>query len=202
MAIDRIPDVKFFLALDENMKSNYVRRYTTVALVGVALLAVPQAATAAPGSDKVVVTVVGPPDDLLPDPLPAGQACPDFDLKVVGTNSQTHTVEYRKNGKLVRTIESGMGYDLTYTNLNTGKSVVYKSDFLVTDSVYHGNGIRTVTSTGYFGIIMFPTDRPPGPSTTQYVGRVVYKATQNNDFTIKSVRAQKTDVCAQLRNKK
>ncbi len=45
---------------------------------------------------------------------------------------------------------------------------------------------------------MFPTDVPPGPSTTQYVGTVVYDATPNNDFTIKSVQAKSTDVCKQL----
>lgn len=181
------------------MKSISVRRYATAAaLVGVALFVAPQAATAAPASDKLVVTVVGPPDDLGPITLPAGQACPSFALRIFGTNSQTRTVEYRKNGKLVRTTESGLGYDLTYTNVDTGKSVVYKSDFLVTDTIYHGNGIRTVTSTGHFGIIMFPADRPAGPSTTQYVGTVVYKATKTDRFTITSEQGQETDVCAQL----
>lgn len=181
------------------MKNISVRRYATAAaLVGVALLAAPQAAIAAPSSDRITVTVVGPPDDLGPITLPAGQGCPDFALTVSGTNSQTRTVEYRKNGNLIRTTESGLGYDLTYTNAATGKSVVYGSDFLVTDTVYHGKGLRTVTSTGHFGIIMFPTDRPAGPSTTQYVGTVVYSATKTDRFTIISEQGQETDVCAQL----
>lgn len=178
-----------------------IRRYAVALLLGAALIAAPQAATAAaPAPDKLTVTVKGPPPDLPLTLLEAGKACPGFALTVKGTNSKTRTLEYRdQKGTLVRTVESGNGYNLTFTNAATGKSVFYKSDSIRTVSVYHKDGTRTVTSSGHFAIIMFPTDVPAGPSTTQYVGTVVYDATPTDDFTIKSVNAKSTDVCKQLK---
>ncbi|WP_211877025.1 hypothetical protein [Pseudarthrobacter albicanus] len=75
------------------MTSISIRRYALSVLLGAALIAAPQAATAAaPATDKLTVTVKGPPDDLLVPRLDAGVACPGFALKVKGTNSKTRTL--------------------------------------------------------------------------------------------------------------
>ena len=47
-------------------------------------------------------------------------------------------------------------------------------------------------------IILFPTDTPPGPSTTLYVGRVKYTVDVNFTFTLLQSSGNKTDVCAAL----
>ena len=179
------------------MKMTSARRNALAILLGAALLAAPQAAVASPPT----IEKLGPPADQHYD-LPKGQACPGFGLLVDLTDSQTRTKVF-KNGKgeIIRTIEAGLGYERTYTNKSTGKKVVFPSKFFSTDTKFHKNGLRTVTSTGRFGLILFPTDVPPGPSTTEYVGRVVYTATPTNDFTIKSTKAKEIDVCALLSKK-
>jgi hypothetical protein len=45
---------------------------------------------------------------------------------------------------------------------------------------------------------VFPSDVPAGPSTTLYVGRVVYTVDVNGDFTLVSTRGTATDICAEL----
>ncbi|MHA7223743.1 hypothetical protein ACX80S_15715 [Arthrobacter sp. RHLT1-20] len=184
------------------MKSISVLRYAIPILLGAALFAAPQAATASPSTnkhtDKLSITVTGPPADQHFN-LPAGLACPGFDLLVDLTNSRTSTKTFTtKDGVKVRSIEAGKGYIRTYTNMATGKKIIFPSKFFSADTTFDQNGLGTVTSTGHFGLIMFPTDVPAGPSTTEYVGRVVYTATPNNDFTILSVRAKAIDVCAKL----
>ncbi|MFN8490788.1 MAG: hypothetical protein U0350_24565 [Caldilineaceae bacterium] len=47
-------------------------------------------------------------------------------------------------------------------------------------------------------IILFPTDVPAGPSTTQYVGQVVYTVDAAGVFTLQQVSGQTTDICAAL----
>jgi hypothetical protein len=47
-------------------------------------------------------------------------------------------------------------------------------------------------------LIMFPTDEPAGPSTTLYVGRVVFDADAAFNFTLRSTRGTATDLCAAL----
>lgn len=201
MAIDYNPISNFF-ALDVDMKSISALRYALPILLGAALFAAPQAATASPPTDKhndkLTVTVTGPPADQHID-LDAGLACPGFALHIDLTNSQTHTKTFTtKGGVKVRTIEAGKGYDRTYINKTSGKRAFFPSKFFSADTTFNKRGLATVTSTGHFGIIMFPTDIPAGPSTTEYVGRVVYTATPTNDFHILSVRAKAIDVCAKL----
>jgi hypothetical protein len=189
------------------MKVNSALRYSIAILLGAALFAAPQAATAAPVKDKLTVTVTGPPADLHAV-LKAGDGCPGFALGLDGTNSKTSTETFTKNGVVVRTFQSGIGYRLTYTNLDTKKKVTFPAKFLTEETIFHRNGTRTVTNTGDFGLVMFPTDIPAGPSTTQYTGTLVYTvhtiATPNGPldiFTIIETQATTIDVCAQLARK-
>jgi hypothetical protein len=45
---------------------------------------------------------------------------------------------------------------------------------------------------------MFPTDIPAGPSTTLYVGQLVYTVDPAGVFTVESSRGNSTDICAEL----
>ena len=60
------------------------------------------------------------------------------------------------------------------------------------------DGTTTVTSTGHNGLILFPTDVPAAPSTTQYVGRIVYTVDESGVFTLVSTSGRSTDICAAL----
>jgi hypothetical protein len=185
------------------MKSISALRCALPILLGAALFAAPQAAIAAPSADKtgdkLTVTVTGPRDDDHID-LEAGVACPGFPVHIDLTGSQTRTKTFtNKAGKTVRTIESGNGYVRTYINSDTGKKVVFPSKFFSADTTFDKNGLRTVISTGRFGIVRFPkTDVPPGPAITEYVGRVVFTITPASDIVIKQVEATTIDVCAKL----
>jgi hypothetical protein len=46
-------------------------------------------------------------------------------------------------------------------------------------------------------LILFPTDVPAGPSTTLYVGRVVFTVV-GDVFTLRSTSGTATDICAAL----
>jgi hypothetical protein len=56
----------------------------------------------------------------------------------------------------------------------------------------------TVDALGYNVIILFPTDFPAGPSTTLYVGRVVYTVDAAGVFRIQTHSGPTTDICAAL----
>ena len=48
-------------------------------------------------------------------------------------------------------------------------------------------------------MFLFPTDIPAGPSTTLYVGRVVFDVNPATGvFTLKETRGRATDLCAAL----
>ena len=55
-----------------------------------------------------------------------------------------------------------------------------------------------MTATGHNVLILFPSDVPAGPSTTLYVGRVVYTIGTDGVFTLVSTRGTATDICAAL----
>ena len=52
---------------------------------------------------------------------------------------------------------------------------------------------------GHLVLIMFPSDVPAGPSTTLYVGRVVFDVDNATGvFTLREARGNATDLCAAL----
>ena len=139
--------------------------------------------------------------------VPAGFACPDFNLGIGGTGGKLHTEVFRdKDGNLVRSITAGKGVDLTYTNYGpdpdapvAGESVTIKTAGSVTSTAYNPDGSFTVTATGHNGLILFPTDVPAGPTTTQYIGRIVYTVdTASGVFTLLKTSGQERDICAEL----
>jgi hypothetical protein len=144
----------------------------------------------------------GPPQPVAPpDPMsfPAGIACPDFALQVSWSGGNVHTKEFvDRNGNLVRIITAGKGFLLTYTNLDTGDSVTIRTDGSVSKTTVNPDGTLTVSATGHNGLIMFPTDIPAGPTTTHYIGRIVYTIDQSGVFTLVSTSGSQRDICAEL----
>ena len=130
--------------------------------------------------------------------LPAGVACA-FALGVEGTGDKRIMREFTdRNGNVVRTLAAGKGFTLTFTNLSTGKSLTLPSSGSVQRTTVNNDGTSTVVSTGHNVLILFPTDIPAGPSTTLYVGRVVYTVDASGVFTLQSTSGRATDLCALL----
>jgi hypothetical protein len=95
-------------------------------------------------------------------------------------------------------ITAGKGYSLTFTNLSTGKTLTLDSNGSVQIVKDNGDGTDTVTNLGHNVIILFPTDVPAGPSTTLYVGSVVYTVDAFGVFRIQTHSGTTTDICAAL----
>jgi hypothetical protein len=139
--------------------------------------------------------------------LPVGVGCPEFNLGIEATDGRLVEREFRDaEGTVVRTITAGKGVDLTWTNYGTdasnpvaGESVSVKTAGSVTNTVTNSNNTQTVTGTGHNGLILFPTDIPAGPTTTQYIGRLVYNIDLvTGVFTLVSTTGRERDICAEL----
>ena len=106
---------------------------------------------------------------------------------------------YDKDGNLVRTMTTGKGVDLTFTNLITGTTYRLKANGSNSKTTIDpSTGIATVSATGHNVIILFPTDVPAGPSTTLYTGQVRYTVTPDGVFTLTKTAGSTVDICAQL----
>jgi hypothetical protein len=173
-------------------------RMTLYSLISAAALAALTLTAAQPASADVLI-------------LPVGTACPDFNLGLASTGGNLHTQEFKdKNGNVVRTLTAGKGVVLTWTNYGTdpdhpvaGSSVTIRTDGSVTSTRLNPDGTHTVTATGHNGLILFPGDVPAGPTTTQYIGRIVYTVDDRPDvgtgvFTLLSTSGSARDICAEL----
>jgi hypothetical protein len=130
--------------------------------------------------------------------LPAGLACA-FGLSVeIRGGNQVMKEFVDKNGNVVRMLSAGKGSALSFTNLSTGATFSLKANGSVTHTTVNPDGSSTVATTGHNVIILFPTDVPAGPSTTLYVGRVVYTVDSSGVFTVQQVSGETTDICAVL----
>lgn len=131
--------------------------------------------------------------------FPAGWGC-DFALGInIAPAANRVTREFTdSSGNVVRTISAGRGSTLSFTNVVSGASVGLKSNGSVMKATSNPDGSSTVSATGHNVIILFPTDVPAGPTTTLYVGRVVYTSTAASDFTIVSTSGHARDICAEL----
>ncbi|SLK00889.1 hypothetical protein [Arthrobacter sp. P2b] len=176
------------------MKLATTRRITPSVLLTAALLALSPAAIAVPPEKGDPVPDLGPFD------LPAGEACEDFPLRIEGTDSNATVRIFKdKKGEVVRILQTGRGYTLTYTNLLTLESVTIRPTGSNRRIVENADGTFTVTDTGTAGIILFPGDTPEGPSSTQYYGRLVYTlAADGSTFESLDTTGTSRDICAEL----
>jgi hypothetical protein len=132
--------------------------------------------------------------------LPAGLACLNFDL-TINIDFSDHRVNKTftdENGMPVRMLSAGKGDDLEFVNEATGATFSIKGNGSVSHTTINPDGSTTNSAEGHNVIILFPTDEPPGPTTKQYVGRVVYTATADGVFTLQKVSGRTTDICAAL----
>jgi hypothetical protein len=130
--------------------------------------------------------------------LEAGVACA-FPLHVEGTGDKRIMREFTdRNGNVVRLLSAGKGFTLTFTNDDTGESLTLQSNGSVERTTVNSDGTLTVVSTGHNVLILFPTDIPAGPSTTLYVGQIVYTVDASEVFTLQSTSGTTTDICALL----
>ena len=90
------------------------------------------------------------------------------------------------------------GAALTFTNADTGASLSLKANGSVAHVTLHADRSSTWVITGHNVLVLFPTDSPPGPSTTLHVGRVVFTSDADFNFTVLSVSGKSTDLCAGL----
>jgi hypothetical protein len=65
-------------------------------------------------------------------------------------------------------------------------------------SDYQADGSYTLKLTGQSLVIMFPTDSPPGPSTTLFTGQAVFLVEPGDVYTLQHSKGRQTDVCAAL----
>ena len=153
-----------------------------------ATLAASTVATAAWGDSATTVQI-----------FPAGLACADFDLKVEasGGTIKQHDITDR-SGEVVRVILAGTGPALTLTNLTSGATYSTPSNGSVTHIAVNPDGTLTYRVTGHNILILFPTDVPPGPSTTLYVGQVGFTVDANAVFTVTSMAGRSVDICTAL----
>jgi hypothetical protein len=104
------------------------RRKTRHLALGVAALALASALSVAPAATAGAADVSY---DFL-----AGEAC-DFALHAEGTGGIRITREFTdEDGNLVRILSAGKGFDLTFTNVETGKTLELSSN---------GSVARTIT---------------------------------------------------------
>ncbi len=137
------------------------------------------------------------PPDFTVD-LPAGMAC-TFDLKIEGWGGNRHFKEFTgENDQVVRSLEAGTGSALRFTNVETGKTFSTKSNGAVSHITYNPDGSETDKLTGHNVLILFPSDFPPGPSTTLIAGRLVFTVDTEGVFTVQDVSGKTTDICAAL----
>jgi hypothetical protein len=91
----------------------------------------------------------------------------------------------------------GEGDRLGFTNLETGERLLLTTGGSVAQTTLNPDGSQTVVGTGHNVIVLFPTD-VAGPSTTLYVGRLVFTIDPTGVFAVQSFVGTSTDICAAL----
>src|SRR5262245_46778903 len=115
-----------------------------------------------------------------------GLVC-DFGLRVEGFGPGPQVMKEftDKNGDVVRVLTGGTGFALVFTNRSTGATFSTPANGAVNRVTPSPGELSTLVATGHNVIFLFPTDVPPGPSTTLYVGRVVINFDAANNFTVR-----------------
>lgn len=135
--------------------------------------------------------------------VPAGLGCPNFDLKLTVDEGVNRVFKefHDRNGNLVRVISAGRGATETFTNVLTDISVTFKTGGSVSRTTPNPDGTYTLTLTGHNIVIFFPTDEPPGPRSTLYLGKVVFTISDpvsNTILGIQQTSGKQVDICAIL----
>jgi hypothetical protein len=154
-------------------------------------------AVAAVASAAVIATGVDPAAAVVTE-FPAGIAC-TFPLTVDGVDNRKVHDFTDANGNDVL-LFTGLAGPVSFTNTETEASLTLQAKGAMWRLVTTPDGLTTTfTATGHFVLVLFPTDVPAGPSTTYYVGRVVFSIDNlTGVFTLLETRGTATDLCAAL----
>ena len=132
-----------------------------------------------------------------PFTIPAGIAC-EFQLTLQGLDLG-HIQVRDQLGRAGMVITAGKAGALQFINDSTQANLTVPGKGAVSIRVPNGDGTDTLTLTGHWVIVWFPTDNPVGPSTIQYLGRLVINVAPGEIFTLVSLNGQQlTDICAAL----
>ncbi|HEX5828810.1 MAG TPA: hypothetical protein VFY23_14895 [Candidatus Limnocylindrales bacterium] len=143
-----------------------------------------------------VVAPAAAADD--PYVFPAGMAC-EFPLGYTGTDvGPDNSRDFYEDGTLVWSVVAGRGGTATLINMDTDARLTIGTTGAASRTRYHADGSSTSELTGGWILIMFPTDDPAGPSTTQVLGRIVYDTSSDWVTTLRSVSGRQLDICAAL----
>jgi hypothetical protein len=165
------------------MPINRFRRLATATVLALAAMIV----VAQPASAQVHDVV-----------LPAGIGC-DFELALDNIEGPPLRREFTdRNGNTVR-LFAGKSGAVIYTNLETGESVSFQSrGTRLRETTDATTGTVLLEYSGHVGLVLFPTDVPAGPSTTQISGSLVATVDSSGVFTVQKVQGQQIDICARL----
>jgi hypothetical protein len=141
--------------------------------------------------------VVAQPASAAPIDLPAGLGC-TFPLRIDGGAFPPERTTFTDpNGNPI-TVLAGKSGAVTYTNLDTNKSLTFQSRGTAL-RITELDGTQLLEFSGNVGIILFPSDVPAGPSTTQINGRLVLSFNPATGFTVVlKQEGNQIDVCARL----
>lgn len=130
--------------------------------------------------------------------LPAGEAC-DFPLGLDGGAFPPERKTFTDpNGNLI-VVLAGKSGAVTYTNLDTDESLTFPSRGTALRVTTQSDGTQLLEFSGNVGILLFPSDVPAGPSTTQINGRLVLSFDPKTGFTVVlKQEGNQIDVCAGL----
>ena len=134
--------------------------------------------------------------------LPAGQACAEFGISIDLSvpDQRVEKTFYDRNGNPVRYLSAGKGTQFVFANSATGFTLTVKTGGSVEQITPNPDGTQTWVTTGHELVVLFPTDMPPGPATTLYIGRLVFTLDPSS-FTflgIRSFTGKSIDICAAL----
>jgi hypothetical protein len=134
--------------------------------------------------------------------LPKGQACLDFGVTIdlIGPEHRVARTFFDKNGNPVRFLAAGQGNQFVFTNSASGVTLTVKTGGSVEQKTPNPDGTETWVTTGHELVVLFPTDTPPGPATTLYIGRLIFKIepSSNTLLGIQSFTGKSIDICAAL----
>jgi hypothetical protein len=143
--------------------------------------------------------VVAQPASAAAIELPAGVAC-DFPLSLDGGAFPPERKTFTDpNGNSIVVLSAGKSGAVTYTNLDTNELLTFPSRGTALRVTTQSDGTQLLEFSGNVGIILFPSDVPAGPSTTQINGRLVLSFNPETGFTeVLKQEGNQIDVCAAL----
>lgn len=139
----------------------------------------------------------GPPDYTVE--FPAGLACSNFGLRLEGWAGTGQYRELKDRNGYLRLAFAGTGEAWRLTNMLNGKSIATRNNGAsALIQVYQADGSVKVDARGHSLIIWFPSDLPPGPSSTLLSGQLVYSLSPAGQGSLGSMKGNATDVCVAL----